>query len=478
MITNQTLDAVDIVVRNLIESGRQLEALNGTPIDDLVARSINADVALQYDVSRMVEATSVPLADGGASSHDLFMENAVEQVSRIVVGGHDLARNTIMPLVKSMMDNYSTTLEAIIYDVAIPVTVLPNIYHRIWASPMLRDMVKRYETAPVDIKPFPFSLPEIPLEQIRGILNTGVTQVDELIDAWFNDMPYSIIEDSYKAVFVDRSVAIGRKTNGRHELDGAFGLTRNTTLLAFLIAQGLERNMINGMTQSLEQIRTACNHLLVQSGRALMGEITRREFDKTSRSLVTHVTEKSLGRAGVQKIIHVNNDVYLNFLNEDLGSVESLCGAVHGGRPFSYSSLLENKEANEKLWSRVVSLHNQNLAATKFTFQRQALSAILTRYVNAKQDDELPAAKAYLHELIAKTVNSLEPKDFVDVAICIRNAVCCVLYADSNAQMFFSAMDQAELENPNLNARECALYATIDLLARWLASQIKVVKLQ
>jgi len=35
-------------------------------------------------------------------------------------------------------------------------------------------------------------------------------------------------------------------------------------------------------------------------------------------------------------------------------------------------------------------------------------------------------------------------------------------------------MDAAEQSDPEISPRECALHATIDLIARWLASQIKV----
>lgn len=98
----------------------------------------------------------------------------------------------------------------------------------------------------------------------------------------------------------------------------------------------------------------------------------------------------------------------------------------------------------------------------------------MTRYINEQDEERLVRPKADLHAKTVSVLSTMQPKDFSDDLTALRRLVCEVLYAHTNARMVLDAMDTAEMENPEMNARECALLACIDLVARWMAAQINV----
>ena len=52
--------------------------------------------------------------------------------------------------------------------------------------------------------------------------------------------------------------------------------------------------------------------------------------------------------------------------------------------------------------------------------------------------------------------------------------ICDVLFTDTNAKLIIKTMEDTHLDVPDLTARECALFAKIDILALWLANQMMV----
>jgi hypothetical protein len=473
MITQQAIEAVQNAADNLLGAGFKACPIVGTPLADLVSRSQNvATVGTSIPLERLVEATSIPLSEGGPSAHDVFMEKTVEVAGKVVTNSFELTRNVITPLVKQLIENYEATLGGLVYDVLPPARILPNIWSSIWSSTLLAEMVAKFKDVPLELRPFGVKMPEMTASQIRAMLKTRISLLDASIEKWFDDLPEDFVHETWTQVFVYQNIAIGRRTNSKFSLDSTT-LNRDSILLVYFISKGMEQALPDGLNVSLDALRKELVHLQNQAARAVAQELAFRETIQRSNLLVAYVNKTPNKDGSTTYDVVVNNDVYLKFLSDPMGSAEAILGsAASGDGVYMYSALLENKVKYENFWAKALGVHNQKIAANRFTFQRDSLRLTFNRYINSQDEANLPAVRAYLHERAASFINKLEPRDVVDPVVCIRDLVCCILFADSNAGQFYKSFDQVELENPNINTRECALYATIDLVSRWLASQI------
>lgn len=478
MITEKVLSAVVPLARQLTENGHNLSAAQGTPLGELVSANLSAEAYALATTpespipSNMLLDDSKRRGPSGDVDHDEAMKELVGLASQAIVGNLHTARNVVIPAVKEVHDLYSTTMQAMEVDAKQPVTIVPNVYHDIWSSAQLQGLVERFENAALNEAKVTVALPMIDGASLMEMLKTGIGSFDEQVMDWFENQPADKPMETYRKVFIE-GLPVGRQTNAVHETPNG-ALDRNDLLLTFLIASNFEEHMPDGITADLSSLRLIMARLREQAGRAIGAEFKRRDRDRRIKNLVYRVAKYDWeytndGRTTVM----VNNDVYKAFLEEG-GTPEAIYGAVVTGGSTEYHSLIENKDLNEKRWGKHAAMHSQKVAAQIYTSQREAARLAMTRYINAQDQEELPMAKEDLHQRTLKVLGTMNPRDFNDDLAALRCVVCDVLFAHTNVKMVLNAMDTAEMENPDMNARECALMSVIDLVARWMAAQINV----
>jgi hypothetical protein len=478
MITEKVLEAVTPLCRQLCDDGHNLSAAQGTPLGELVSSNLSASA---YALASSPEA---PIPSGmllddsklrgvsGEVEHDVAMNELVNLASKAITGNFDLARNGVIPAVKQVHDEYSTFMRAMEVDAKQPVSIVPNVYHDIWSNPQLQGLVERFENVALSEAKTTVSFPMIDGSALVEMLKTGIDSFDGVVQDWFENQPIDKPMQTYHKVFVG-GAPVGRQTNAVHRTPEG-DLDRNDLLLVFMIASNFEEHMPDGMTVELDRVRLILSRIREQAGRAINAEFKRRDRDRRIKNLVYRVAKYDWeyttdGRTTVM----VNNDVYKAFLEEG-GTPEAIYGAVVTGGSTEYHSLVENKEVNEKRWAKYAALHSQKVAAQIYTSQREAARRAMTKFINDQDVEELPLDRVDMHQRVLKVLGGMNPKDFQDDLTAIRCLVCDVLYAHTNVRMVLDAMDAAGTNDPNMNARECALMSVIDLVARWMASQINV----
>lgn len=478
MISTHVADSATPVANNLENSGRGAIALEGSPLAQLVRANIGASTyvevhnsEVEVPLNRMIDDSRRKGSDG-VVEHDLVMDEVVGEVSKIISANLDLARNVVMPVVKDLHEKYGQHLETLELDAKTPVVILPNVYHAIWGLPHLEGLVQRYDGAALNEYQFPVSLPMLNGEQIRQMLKTGVTVLDEVIGTWLADMAPEKPMDAYRKVFVERLTPVGRQTTAIHLTPNEM-LDRNDLLLAFLISNGFEENMPDGVNISLDNLRLYMARMREQAGRAVAAELRRRENDNNANVMVYKVDHVWDEFVGAERVVRVNNDVYMKYL-EAGGTPESIYGAVVREASTAYGRLLAEAEANTKVWERFQGIHNQKVAAQMFSIKRNAAQYVVAKHIVDADVETLPTSKSSMQDRLKVVLSNYQPANFADEYAMMRNLVCEVLFAHTNVRMVLNAMDTAEIDNPDLNPRELALYATIDLMARWMASQIEL----
>tara|TARA_B100000700_G_scaffold155074_1_gene172225 strand:+ start:15107 stop:16549 length:1443 start_codon:yes stop_codon:yes gene_type:complete len=477
MLTNQALNAVMLPADKLEESGRSLSPIPGTELAKLFDASITASTAASIStmdteiaVQEMIEGSQV--TDNGAVTHDEVMANSVNLVSKVVLANLDLARNHVIPTTKTLREKYQTYMERAELDIAQPVMVIPNVYHDIWSTSELHGLVTRFENVPVNQYSMRFSLPRVTGDELRAMMKTGIGQLDEMVDGWIEDMQTDKLLHAYDRIFIE-GTPIGKVPGANHLTDT--GLDRNDLLIAHLISIGFEEEMPDGVNADLSSLREALSNVRRQSGRAIVGILNRRERDIRQKILSFAVTNVpwEFATNKTRVTVQLNNDVYIKFLEEG-GSVETIYGAALKGDRVDYNALLEKKAMYEQFYERRISLHRQEVGSKVYMAQQEAARLAMRDLVNELEEDQLPYSRSDLHAKARERLGCYEPRYFKDEVYVLRSLVCEVLYSDTNVKMVLDAMDAAEQSDPEISPRECALHATIDLIARWLASQINV----
>jgi hypothetical protein len=479
MITDLVLDAARGVNSRLDEKAAYLKAVEGSPLHRLVSANITATTLMSVDGPGSILPDTTILTDSefkgsdGVHQHDVVMEAEVAHIVETIQANMSLARNEVKPVIAELFEMYNKEMEYLTVDASSPVVVIPNIYHSFWGSPQLSGLVERFKNATLEPFLMPFPLPMMNVADIQGLIKTGIESVDSQITDWFENQDPEKVMATYNSVFVQRHYAIGRPTNAVHLVPES-NLDRNDNLLVFLIANGLEDNLPDGVEVSLENIRSASARMREQAGRAVYTELKRRDSDRKARAMVYKVSsqEWKFSKEG-RTVVYVNNDAYLDYLNEG-GTVESIYGAIVGGNGRSPAALLEQREVNEKAWGRFYGMFRQRVSAEIYTAQRDAVRLAMTKYLNAQVVEDLPAPKDALQQRLMSCLSNLQPKSLENELGVVTQVVCKVLYADTNVEMVLLAMEEAKRKNPEYNGRECALLAEMDLLARWWASQMEI----
>ena len=477
MLTNQALNAVILPADKIEESGRRLAPIPGTELAKLYDASITASTAAsiatmdtEIDLQAMIEGSQV--TDNGAVTHDEVMKHSVDMVSRVVLGNLDIARNQVIPLTKEAREKYQEYMDRADLELAQPAVIIPNVYHDIWSSNELHGLVSRFENVAVDQYSMRYSMPKVTGDEIKAMMRTGISQFDEMVDGWLGDMETEKLLRTYERIFIEGDV-VGKIPGANHLTDR--GLDRNDLLIAHLISIGFEEELPDGVNIGLNQLREAMSNIRRQTGRAIMGTLNRRERDIRSKILSFSVSEHTWEYASnkMRVTVLVNNDVYLKFL-DDGGSVEAIYGAALKGDRIDYNTLLEKKADYESYYERRISLHRQEIGSKVYMAQQESARFALRDIINEMDEEQLPFDRADLHNKARECIACYEPRYFKDEIYVLRSLVCDVFYSDTNVKMVLDAMDAAEQSDPEISPRECALHATIDLIARWLASQIQV----
>lgn len=483
MISKSAIAASRTVVENLSSDNKTLDVNGDSILQNLVEASISPGLALDLAEPAYVGVVSDELIStstqhrgpDGIFVHDLAKDEVVTAVAATIAANLDLARNVVIPMARDTHLNYLTVLEQLEKDVIQPVSILPNVYHAIWGMPQLIGMIERFESTPKATIEFPAGMPSMNEEVIVDLMKTGIPELDMEIGAWVKDQADGKIRDVFNNVFVSRYQMPGGYINAKHKTEE--GYDRNDLLALFLVAASFENNLPDGVDIDLNTLRRGMWAVRDQVGRILASELRRREMIRKNNTLVIDISEKPVGD-NIYRVVSVNNDVYRKYLEEG-GTPESIYGAIVYDESTTYGMLLSNKENNERRWANHHGMFIQRTGAEMFTAQKRALlNAVMKSYLQT-DNEERGVSEASMSAMLKDAVEAIEPGDFKkdNGQVIVRDVVCKTIFAHTNVGRVLSAMDAVEETDPELTPREAALFATIDLLARWMADQISLINI-
>lgn len=478
MIHQNTLEAVYPLADKMARRGMLLKAISTTPVDQLVnvgymptAKGlVSADGTREYGIDYRILQGSVAKDAFGVCKHDIVMDEVVEVIAKTVSNNIDLARNVVNPIVKEVAADTQEYMHAAESIKKTEISVVPQFYREIWNSPILSEMVDRYsETAPEDFVPsitIPF---ETDLESLIGIAKTGGTRFDAEVEEFMKTLGEARVVEIFNSIF---GVNPGSRAAMFSEVVGP-KRDRDVALLIHLFARNLLANVPDGVKVPLNVYRNYMATVQAISGRTVAFIMRQRESVRVRKQLVTY-WPAGADRVGSSPIdIYVNGDVYVQWLKEG-GTPEVVLGAFVSDQERSYTTLLENSEKYTKEWERVERVLTTNARLDRFNTAIDGMRKAVAKQINEMEDSALIVPREVLHKRLETSLSGMYGKFYEKLHEHARKVVCDTMFPHTNALQLLCAIDTVYSDYPNIEVREAALLATIEVVSSWVAKLCKV----
>jgi len=471
-LSNTSVGMAQIVSQSLQNKGIELSAVPETPVGvltDLSTQQLvideNAKLAAggyerpELNVSLLSGADDA-LPGQPHSAHSLQMEQSVQMLTTALNGALDLAQNVVTPTidrcVKAVADSISAALEA----TQSPLEIIQQRPDPIFSSAYLQESTERYvnQNRVISLRSLGLNAASI-AGNIRALVLTGHAGMDEQLTAFMDRVGDDFVVSVWDRIF-------GAACATSDDVYSRQGQEKEA-VLAYFFGAKMAQEIPSGLNIELGAYRDHCASVLASAGASIQNFYRQREQSATSGRMVLTYPMQEQPHGSVV----VDGDKYALWISQG-GSPEALFATVYGDRNFDNARMIDRKEHLTGDWSRVMAMYQSTIASKRFDAAVQGLKNQLTTEINEIPDNELVGERAEYHARLRERLSHAKMRDLDDQWHWARKAVCRVLYPHTDAEALLQGIDEQAKHNPETPVRELALYATIDLVARWLVNQL------
>jgi len=399
---------------------------------------------------------------GEVAMHDLALSDLSDQLALRTGNIIHLAHNVVVPHIRSIRDEVSTTVAEGANSIAKSHSVVWVTFDELFDNSIFQSVVEQYASSTPTVLNIPFSFPLYSGDDLVGKMLTGSSLLDNDILLFANNLGKEFIADVYNSLFT--------KAINKYSLESFITAPEktNATIVAYLIARYFATNgeIPDGINASLAQYQEWVQILVSELGRRLIAIQTAREnYSKLKTIVFDYPASK------VEGIILANGD--LKDVWETGGGVdEILLGSALKEQVVNMDHLLANKGYFCNEWQMLLSVRANTVRAMKDTLTVQALRLATYAYIDRTDEAKLPAPRLELKEranvfLENKTnINSDSLDHFT------TDLVYHVFYADTDVKIILDEMHRENLLNPGRDQSEVALIAYINYVTYAVSKEI------
>lgn len=467
MIHHKTVEVVYPLADMLQEKQLRAKAIAGTPLAELVASSHYSlptqgfDESLLDPVELVLKGSSTKGLDG-VVNHDMVLEEVVGAVSETVKNNLNVARNVVNPIIKETVEDlqeYIRNAESVLKG---DISVRPDFWNDVWNSPTLDGMVERYSETPFQEVRLSHVIGEGDDFTVEDFIHTGSTSFDESVDQLVLEIGLEKTAHLFQRAF-------GRDGTRDPMLTPLLNqLSRNEALLLHLMARRLVDNPPADVNLSLSGYNAYIAQIIAQSGNYLNVLRKKRIRAQNQKILVSGwpLGREVVGRQPIE--IVVNGDLYPQFLKEG-GSPEAIIGCFITTQDRYYDRILEEKDALEKAWDKQHRILITRQRLDRFNHAVAGLRLAVAKQINDLDDDIVPVTKDILHRKLEKNLSSLYGRWYEKPYEYARKVICDTIFPHTMSLQILCAIDHVSEDHPDLDVREAALLAVIEIVSGWVA---------
>ena len=485
MISKSVYESTSVsdLVKNLISAGVKLDLACDGPLNELVRCASPGNIAtFMSDVGHNFasqELINLAINDDGdviKSEHTTIINAGVELISNSMRSVKLITQQQALPLIEEIVANIEEKINASEPNRGIALSVKPITYSDIWKSSHLNALISSYDKPYHEISKYyeeNFSQhPERNLQQLAELVKTGASGYDALITQWLDEGGMAEIETAYTDHFM-----IGGK---RGELPGVHDIKEKDRHLAiYLLAVGLQKDIDSTVRVSAGEFKLRMASLAHGAGHA-MNRIIANDIKMVKEGRMVYAyppasLESNIRRAD-EAVIPVNKVLYDRWLSEG-GDVDTLMGCYLNGRELTIATINAKAGYKAELWRKRAKMIVMDSIHLRDAEIRDEIVNSITQIINNSEEEIYQRfTKASMHKALKMMSRKINKMDLSDVYDTVKDMVCSILFADTSVKMFINEMEAIAKVNPDLEAREIATMAEIEIMAIYLMEQITVIK--
>lgn len=469
MSLSKTSVGMAVIVNEAITKQRiQLHPVQETPVavlTDLSTFQLKLDESARAleggfdrpDLAASLFAGAEAIAPGTEqSAHSVQMAESVQLLSRVLNSSLDLTQNVVNPMIDRVVQKVSAAIDTAVQAAQSPLEIVQVRSDAIFDSIYLQESVSRYGTQSREI---PLKSYGVPASDVLARLMTGHAGMDAQLVEFFARMGEDFAISVWNRLFCSAS-ASSTEVYARPS-------QKNEAVLAYFFAAKAGVEIPDGLNVELSEWRAYCSNILASAGASIVASYDARERQRKYGRMVLECPSapEPVG------IVLVDGDKYSDWLAQG-GTPELIFAAAYGDGNFDPTHLLARADALKADWSHVLGMFQNAVAFRRFDAMVSGLKAAITAEINDLPEDQLVGDRATYHEKLREHCTCAKQRDLSDLWHFARKAVCRVVFPQTDAEALLLAIDEQSKIHPEKPVRELALYATIEIVARWLADQL------
>jgi hypothetical protein len=461
MINKSTFEQTIPLAQLLAEKGKNLNTLQGSPLDNVLKTCSTYGLHVEgqsFDTLSLGEVNDYLTTqcnhklEGGYNEHNAAVSEVVDLAGKAVAQSLNFARNVVLPDIKSILEKVEQVVVGIRSNKSEPFVIVQKTPAKIFSNPLLHELVERFSNVAAGSVERREMAPLLGAD-VRGFISTGASQFDGEVEEILNEnegMGYAVVQNVLE---------------GRIELNN---VAPEFAVGVHLLCKALHDNPYDGVKMPLMEYNQRLARLIEQSGRIVYQEIERNLRRKKLGLL--YVGGSMLIEEGKSAIV-VNTDVYLDMLEKGL-TPEALIGNEFLGRRYNDSQLIEKVDELTALYNREMRFREMQAQMENTNMAREAVERIFALEIVNREEGDLPVDRASLQKRLNARIGLLGESDLKSLTTLVRDLVCHVFYAHTDARRILCTIDAMGEKYPDIDPREAALLATVDYVAYWVSKQI------
>lgn len=479
MLTPEAIDVANDLAERLDRNGIMAVAIPAMPLGDLCAKThVSPEFATiaqpngEYDVIKEVIAsganTPIVVGDTEFNEHNDVMDDVVERAAAAVRGALVIAKTTVAAAVDDLVNRVAeglnnTTIEGLLNLEVIPVGLPALLKER-----QFDELIRPFQTVPFN--DFVWGIPTQmnDLGKIKEYLVTGSGGVDRAVEDWAAEMGDSCLLEMWAALYsgINAEGGVDVRPVTSWFADAECGV--DYAIFAFLTARRIAEDIPEGVVANLATWQDACAALRDQAGADLCRRLEREEALVKGGVLVDRIVRNS---------IFVHETAYDEWL-ENGGECEILYGlAMTGKRVYNAADLLEQGPAFKGIWEQQSAALRVVESNRRFNRTKDFLYSAFIAQMNEIAEEEKAALGNIdaIVKLFHAELQLLTSTEMDNLYLAALRLLCRSRFQNTDAERILTSIHRIAEESPGIDVREAAALATIEYIADWMCSQLRVV---
>lgn len=453
MISPESLKAVEVMAVEMAKKGVRLAPLGDTPLQMLFEACAKDHVTSQGELPKPPDllTRSQRLTLDGVDQHEVYLEEFAERVSQSVGTMVAIARNQINPMVTELMGRIDEAMK-LTAKTQLPFQIQMIFRHAIFKNSAMDELTRRYQKG----EPEPPVLrgldwPEMSLAELKKGLVSHVGRVDQDLMTFLKTCGDDQIQACYKVTF--------QQEPSPCVLDPA-----EQALLIFFWCENWLNDIPEQVLGSLSEIQA-----LLTKMKSYQGRILQRAIEDYARSIkYRQIVLYAPSVRTRSEPIRVLGENYNDWLKEG-GSPELLMGSVLLGEKVSFAMAPERREAAMKAYYKDVRLQDyERNSLLRIKVMEAVRSYVMAEIETCATEVQPDARRDYFAFLKQRPYHT-----HIDLGPWVRELLASVFFTGSRALNILQSMDEIMAQQPDMEAREAATFAAIDLVVLYLAGMME-----